>query len=271
MADENYYAILQVPRNATDDVITHAYRQQALQCHPDKHRGSLEAEERFKRVSQAYQVLSNPDRRAHYDQQCLSSMERRNSIGKDTTPIVWTKKYGWSSFNISFGWIGEPDLPDVPAAAASTAAADPHPREPVRQCEVGQPSQEDDEIRISPPQEGSASEDGALAAPTMHPADGASPRVEECIGLPSQRTGTCGSGMAKGALANPFSGFREVLGIDEVMGRFIDSLRVTSCGGEEERRTPGGPWAAEEIFNPDEVKMARPGPRSSRSPPVESW
>mmetsp|Transcript_15450 Transcript_15450/g.35295 ORF Transcript_15450/g.35295 Transcript_15450/m.35295 type:complete len:268 (-) Transcript_15450:33-836(-) len=267
MATEDYYAVLQIPRNATEDVITHAYRQQALLWHPDKHKGSHEAEEHFKLVSQAYQALSNPDRRAHYDQQLLGAGERRQSLGKDA-PIVWTKKYGWSSFNISFGWIGEPEMPDIPAAVATQAAT------PTSAHGSRQPSKQErpGNVDLTASMASAAEEVGEadLFASVGAPASGSgSPRVEECIGLPSHKAGTCGSSTSKGPLANPFTGFREVLGLDEAMGRFIQSMRISSCGGEEERRTAGGPWA-EEIYNADEVsKIAPPG--SSHGAPVESW
>ncbi len=65
MAD--YYELLRVPRQATPEEIKSAYRQLALQCHPDRNPGSLEAEERFKEISEAYQVLSDPEKRQIYD------------------------------------------------------------------------------------------------------------------------------------------------------------------------------------------------------------
>jgi molecular chaperone DnaJ len=65
MAD--YYQLLGVSRTADTDEIKKAYRQLALQYHPDRNQGSKEAEERFKEVTQAYEVLRDPDKRALYD------------------------------------------------------------------------------------------------------------------------------------------------------------------------------------------------------------
>ncbi|MGH7390812.1 MAG: molecular chaperone DnaJ [Candidatus Rokuibacteriota bacterium] len=63
----DYYAILGVPREATDVDIKKAYRQLAMQHHPDRNSGDKQAEERFKEASEAYAVLSDPDKRAQYD------------------------------------------------------------------------------------------------------------------------------------------------------------------------------------------------------------
>jgi molecular chaperone DnaJ len=62
-----YYQLLGVPRDADADQIKKAYRKLALQYHPDRNDGSKEAEERFKEVTEAYEVLRDPDKRAAYD------------------------------------------------------------------------------------------------------------------------------------------------------------------------------------------------------------
>jgi molecular chaperone DnaJ len=63
----NYYGLLGVGANATVDEIKSAYRQLALKYHPDRNPGDKTAEEEFKRVSEAYQVLSDPEKRQLYD------------------------------------------------------------------------------------------------------------------------------------------------------------------------------------------------------------
>lgn len=65
---EDFYEILGVSRSASADEIKKAYRQKAIQYHPDKNPGDDEAEAMFKKAAEAYEVLSNPDKRARYDQ-----------------------------------------------------------------------------------------------------------------------------------------------------------------------------------------------------------
>ncbi|MBQ2364412.1 MAG: molecular chaperone DnaJ [Alistipes sp.] len=63
----DYYEVLGVERNADADTIKKAYRKAAIKYHPDKNPGDKEAEEKFKEAAEAYDVLSNDDKRARYD------------------------------------------------------------------------------------------------------------------------------------------------------------------------------------------------------------
>ena len=70
MAEEkrDYYQVLGVDKNASAEEIKKAYRKNAMKYHPDRNPGDKQAEEKFKEIGEAYEVLSDSDKRARYDQ-----------------------------------------------------------------------------------------------------------------------------------------------------------------------------------------------------------
>lgn len=64
----DYYEVLGISKTATPEEIKKAYRKKAIEYHPDKNPGNKEAEEKFKEAAEAYEVLSNPEKRSRYDQ-----------------------------------------------------------------------------------------------------------------------------------------------------------------------------------------------------------
>ena len=67
-AKRDYYEVLGVDRSASADDIKRSYRRLAMKYHPDRNPGDAEAEASFKEASEAYEVLSDDDRRQRYDQ-----------------------------------------------------------------------------------------------------------------------------------------------------------------------------------------------------------
>jgi molecular chaperone DnaJ len=70
----DYYAVLGVDRDASEDEIKRAYRKLAMEHHPDRNNGDKTAEARFKEVTEAYEVLRDPQKRAHYDRFGVAGM-----------------------------------------------------------------------------------------------------------------------------------------------------------------------------------------------------
>ncbi len=72
----DYYEILEIDKNADASAIKKAYRKMALKYHPDRNQGDKEAEEQFKKVNEAYQVLSDSEKRAVYDRYGKAGLEQ---------------------------------------------------------------------------------------------------------------------------------------------------------------------------------------------------
>ena len=77
----DYYEVLGVPKDASADDIKKAYRKMAMKYHPDRNPGDKEAEEKFKEVGEAYEVLSDADKKARYDQYGFAGVDPNFGAG----------------------------------------------------------------------------------------------------------------------------------------------------------------------------------------------
>jgi len=81
MSKKDFYEILGVSKNATAEEIKKAYRKKAIEFHPDKNPGDKQAEENFKTAAEAYEVLSDPDKKAKYDQYGHAAFDGAGGFG----------------------------------------------------------------------------------------------------------------------------------------------------------------------------------------------
>jgi curved DNA-binding protein len=120
MAERDYYEVLGVARDATPDAIKKAYRKLARKYHPDVNPGDKSAEARFKETQQAYDVLSDAEKRALYDRYGQAAFEGMAAAGPRTNAQEWASRQGgpgFETFDFSeFFGPGE-------AAGAATASA----------------------------------------------------------------------------------------------------------------------------------------------------
>jgi curved DNA-binding protein len=116
MPERDYYEVLGVARDATPDSIKKAYRGLARKFHPDVNPGDKTAESRFKEVQQAYDILSDPEKRSLYDRHGHSAFDAMSAAGSRVNAQEWAASFGNQGFD-------EVDLSDLLGAFGTAGHA----------------------------------------------------------------------------------------------------------------------------------------------------
>lgn len=113
-SNKDYYELLGIPKNASEQDIKRAYRKMALQHHPDKNKGDKTAEAKFKEINQANEVLSDSKKRAYYDQYGVAPGDNGGPSHGGGSQYGGGNPFGGGGFNVDFGGdAGFGDLGDV--------------------------------------------------------------------------------------------------------------------------------------------------------------
>jgi curved DNA-binding protein len=121
MEYKDYYQILGVDRNADEKVIKRAYRRLARQFHPDVNPNDRNAEDHFKEINEAYEVLGDPDKRAKYDQ-VGASWQQWQRRGRDPSHFDWSQWTTGAPGGVRVEWGG--DLGDLFGGAGTDMFSD---------------------------------------------------------------------------------------------------------------------------------------------------
>ena len=100
----DYYEVLGIQKNATEDEIKKAYRKLAVKYHPDRNPGNKEAEEKFKEATEAYEVLSDDQKRPIYDQYGFAGLDGMGGMGGGAGGAQYSRAF--HDFSDLFGGMG---------------------------------------------------------------------------------------------------------------------------------------------------------------------
>ncbi|KAI0726383.1 DnaJ-domain-containing protein [Fomitopsis betulina] len=131
--ETEFYDLLGVAPDANDNDLKKAYRKQAIKYHPDKN-PSPDAEEKFKDISKAYQVLSDPNLRVSYDKYGAKMVDKEGGVGMEDAAGFFANVFGGERFN---DYIGEISLMKEMTSVASAMMTDEEKAEMERELNGG--------------------------------------------------------------------------------------------------------------------------------------
>ncbi len=99
---KDYYSLLGISKNATEDEIKKAYRKLAVKYHPDKNPGNKQAEEKFKEMGEAYEVLKNPEKRKKYDKLGSNWKQYEQTSGGGADFSQWARQGGGKNYSHTY-------------------------------------------------------------------------------------------------------------------------------------------------------------------------
>ncbi|KAJ4469582.1 X-domain of DnaJ-containing-domain-containing protein [Lentinula aciculospora] len=134
--ETEYYDLLEVSVDADDNQLKKGYRKAAMKYHPDKN-PSADAEEKFKDISKAYQVLSDPNMRAVYDKNGKAMTDKEGGLSMDDAAAFFANVFGGERFH---DYIGEISIMKDMTEAASTMMTDEEKAEIEKQLNPDKPS-----------------------------------------------------------------------------------------------------------------------------------
>lgn len=109
MSKQDYYTVLEVDRNASKDEIKKAYRKLAMKYHPDKNPDNKEASDKFKDIAEAYEILSDDDKKSKYDRFGHSAFENQHFDASD----IFSRFGGFGGFGGFQGFGGSDPFADI--------------------------------------------------------------------------------------------------------------------------------------------------------------